>query len=159
MVRPKGECPAYCRAVLDMGRVIVTVVEAGGRDGRQGGLGDALGGPIVCDWLRMRMRMGWRRRMLPRAAGLGMGLGMVEVAEVAAVVEVVGVVEVGRMFPTLVRKLRHGPLCEAAVGCAVRVGVWTTRGGRVGSRLETRTRARELARAGGSRSPVRCCVW
>lgn len=75
-------------------------------------------------------------RLLPSAAGMGM----------VGVVEVVEMVEVGRMFPTLVRKLRHGPLCEAAVGCAVRVGSLddeTTRGGRVGSRLETRTRARD----------------
>lgn len=43
------------------------------------------------------------------------------------------IVEVGRMFPTLVRKLRHGPLCEAAGG-----GGWTLDDEGVPAGLESR---------------------
>lgn len=83
VVRSADVLPAYGRAVLGREMVVITVVEAGRRDGSNGGVGKGVRWSIVRD-----DRLRWVRP----------------------------VVEVGRMFPTRVGKLRHGPLCEAAGG-------------------------------------------
>lgn len=95
VVRPSDVCPAYGRAVL--GIVTIMIVEVGG--GRDGSVGKVVWGMIVRNWSWLRARMGIKERL--------------------------GAVEVGRIFPTLVRKLRHGPLCKASVEARGPTRVWS----------------------------------
>lgn len=93
--------PAYSRAVL--GRAVIIAIEIGWIGGRDGSIGQYIRAAVVGNWY-------WPRRGLMR-----LRLGEYSAGRTArrrARGRPGAAEEVWRVLPTLVRKLRHGPLCD-----------------------------------------------